>query len=242
HLAVIALFLAVFHRLLIGDLGAGQVGWTCVLLGLAGYLARTWGWGKIQTTRSEITSSKYRLIPPSTPLRPLILPPLLLSLLSPVLGTLTSATTSDSIWPLAGGLFFVHLLLADFSTGQDARLKRRERKRREERKRRSSLYGALSASIVLASRLPSTAHVFSLVFLAVGLFAGWPAVAKGVREAGRIFSLTLTASMLFLAISLFPTDPFGPTLVFLSIVALVNILGPAMLQFAWRWKTHRGGG
>ena len=47
--------------------------------------------------------------------------------------------------------------------------------------------------------------------------------------------------MLFLAISLFPTDPFGPTLVFLSIVALVNILGPAMLQFAWRWKTHRGG-
>ena len=79
------------------------------------------------------------LIPPSTPLRPLILPPLLLSLLSPVLGTLTSATTSDSIWPLAGGLFFVHLLLADFSTGQDARLKRRERKRREERKRRSSV-------------------------------------------------------------------------------------------------------
>jgi len=39
----------------------------------------------------------------------------------------------------------------------------------------------LSASVVLASRLPSTSHVFSLVLLSVGLFAGWPVLAKGVR-------------------------------------------------------------
>ncbi len=77
-------------------------------------------------------------LPPPTPLRPLILPPLLLSLLSPVLGTLTSATTSDSIWPLAGGLFFVHILLADFTTGKDARLRRREARKREIKKRRGS--------------------------------------------------------------------------------------------------------
>lgn len=44
-----------------------------------------------------------------------------------------------------------------------------------------SLTSALSASVVLASRLPSTAHVFSLVLLSVGLFAGWPVLAKGVR-------------------------------------------------------------
>jgi len=79
------------------------------------------------------------LLPASTPLRPLILTPLLLSLLSPVLGTLTSATTSDSIWPLAGGLFFVHLLLADFTTGEDARLRRREMKRKQEKRRRGSV-------------------------------------------------------------------------------------------------------
>lgn len=81
------------------------------------------------------------LLPPPTPLRPLILPPLILALLSPVLGTLTSATTSDSIWPLAGGLFFVHLLLSDFSTGRDARLRKWQRQKRvaERRSRRSSL-------------------------------------------------------------------------------------------------------
>lgn len=73
------------------------------------------------------------LIPTPTPLRTLILPPLLLSLLSPVLGTLTSATTSDSIWPLAGGLGFVHLLLVDFKTGEDMRVLRRREKLRKRR-------------------------------------------------------------------------------------------------------------
>lgn len=34
---------------------------------------------------------------------------------------------------------------------------------------------------MLASRLPSTSHTFSLVMLAAGLFAGWPTLAKGVR-------------------------------------------------------------
>lgn len=62
-----------------------------------------------------------------------MLPPLILSLLSPILGTLTSATTSDSIWPLAGGLFFVHLLLADFTTGPDLRLRMQRRKEKEMR-------------------------------------------------------------------------------------------------------------
>jgi phosphatidylinositol glycan class C protein len=29
--------------------------------------------------------------------------------------------------------------------------------------------------------MPTTAHVFSLVMLAAGLFAGWPTLAKAVR-------------------------------------------------------------
>lgn len=205
------------------------------------------------------------LLPPNTPLRPLLLPPLLLALLSPVLGTLTSATTSDTIWPLASAMFFIHLLLADHTTGPDARRLRNKRRRVEASRRQRrmsttyqvpietldngssdphehlspkervnrdggglykrhatvvgrivpvkgpdhatdahvvdadpegaydtdpdspdlssslSLTSALSASVVLASRLPSTSHVFALVLLAVGLFAGWPAVAKGIR-------------------------------------------------------------
>ena len=47
HLAVIGLFLAVFYRLLIDSFGAGEVGWSTVLLSLSGYTVRRWGWSYI---------------------------------------------------------------------------------------------------------------------------------------------------------------------------------------------------
>ncbi|ORX36416.1 phosphatidylinositol N-acetylglucosaminyltransferase subunit C [Kockovaella imperatae] len=263
HMAVIALFLSIFHALLIGRFSASSVGWAVVLSSVVGHFVRRLGWRE-QGLERDLTS--HGLLPPTTSLRPLILPPLLLSLLSPVLGTLTSATTSDSIWPLAGCLLFIHVLLADFKTGPDARQKYRERRRFQQRQRRSSFHGdleaieekslssslsftsALSASIVLASRLPSTAHVFSLILLAVSLFAGWPVVAKGVREAGQGFSILLTASTVLLAFSILPHDPSesllftAPSLIFLCTLLVVNIIGPLVFWWGWRWKTIRGGG
>lgn len=44
----------------------------------------------------------------------------ILLLLSPILQTLSKATTSDSIWPLAGSLFFLDAILADYSEGDPA--------------------------------------------------------------------------------------------------------------------------
>ncbi|EIW69155.1 hypothetical protein TREMEDRAFT_16788, partial [Tremella mesenterica DSM 1558] len=270
HLAVLALFIAIFHSLLTDRLTASQVGWGTILSSSFFYFVHSWGWGRSLSFKHSLDGKRRgndeEYLPPPTKLRPLILPPLLLSLLSPVLGTLTSATTSDSIWPLAGGLLSVHLLLGDFSTGRDARLRQRWVKEREKRKRSGSLSAheplieeksltsslsftsGLSGAIVLASRLPSTAHVFSLVLLAVALFAGWPRVAKSVRESGQRFSLLLTISTLLVSISFFPTlSPASqllspPTLILLGLVALINFVGPAMLCWGWRWKTVRGGG
>lgn len=52
-----------------------------------------------------------------------ILPPFLLYLSSPLLLSLTKATTSDSIWPLAGALFLLSSILGGFGSGyqDDAR-------------------------------------------------------------------------------------------------------------------------
>jgi hypothetical protein len=67
------------------------------------------------------------------------------------------------------------------------------------------------------------------------------------QEAGKAFSILLTASMILLAISLFPRDPTktwsptGPTMIFFLIVGLVNVVGPFMLWYSWTWKTRRGG-
>ncbi|WWD16784.1 hypothetical protein CI109_101216 [Kwoniella shandongensis] len=268
HIIIIAIFLAIFYALLEGNVSAGVVGWGCFFFGVAGFGVYRWGWG---WGKGGVVAELDPLIPAPTPLRTLILPPLLLSLLSPVLGTLTSATTSDSIWPLAGGLGFVHLLLADFGTGEDLRLRSRRRRMREWERRGSvgkkeavveeksltsslSFTSALSASVVLASRLSSTSQVFSLVLLAVLLFAGWPVIAKSVRESGKRFSLILTISTTLLAISLFPPTaepiisictwpmPTTPTVVFLVALFLSNLVGPTMLWYAWRWKTRRRGG
>lgn len=57
HLAVIALFLAVFYRLLVYDLGPGQVGWGCVVFGFVGFGIHRWGWGHSYPRRSDPTSS-----------------------------------------------------------------------------------------------------------------------------------------------------------------------------------------
>ena len=86
---------------------------------------------------------------------------LVLLAVSPVLRTLTESTTSDSIWALAAVLFFVHLALADYErTAQAKKLSST-----------LSFNAAMSASVVLASRLDSDSHTFTLLALAIVLFA-----------------------------------------------------------------------
>jgi phosphatidylinositol glycan class C protein len=46
HLAVIALFLAIFYAMLVGEFGAAEVGWTCASLGLLSYALYRIGWGR----------------------------------------------------------------------------------------------------------------------------------------------------------------------------------------------------
>jgi phosphatidylinositol glycan class C protein len=46
HLAVIALFLAVFYAMLKGNLGAAEVGWSVTATGLFSYGLYHVGWGR----------------------------------------------------------------------------------------------------------------------------------------------------------------------------------------------------
>ncbi|GAA5955170.1 hypothetical protein JCM10213_000187 [Rhodosporidiobolus nylandii] len=112
-----------------------------------------------------------------------------LYLLSPALKTLTRATTSDSIWPLSVGLFFLHLLLSDYraiplsSSFSLRRLHPWSEGGREGEGRLApraplpstvSLTAALSASTVLASRLSSNTSVFALLLFATLWFGPFP--------------------------------------------------------------------
>lgn len=132
---------------------------------------------------------------------------LLLYALSPVLRTLTEATTSDTIYPLSFSLFALHICLADNTLRAPERIVNPpttddraatssttpDHASSVQRPQEStvastqlfpalSLNAATSASLVLASRLPSNAHVFVLLFWAILAFALYPLGSRHLAE------------------------------------------------------------
>lgn len=168
---------------------------------------------------------------------------LLLYALSPVLRTLTEATTSDTIYPLSFSLFALHICLADntlsapesintthttddraaitsTTPGQGAapsvQSPRHSIVASTQLFPALSLNAATSASLVLASRLPSNAHVFVLLFWAILTFALYPlgsrhlagALRPQLRPATARFLIALAAVPCAVALT-WPTPDSG---------------------------------
>ena len=110
--------------------------------------------------------------------------------LSPVMKTLTASTSSDSIWALAACLFILNALIADYSSPRPGIYTRERCDSGHYVYSRArgitltvwsrsltsvlSINAAISASVVLASRLPDDISVFALMLYAVVLFAMFP--------------------------------------------------------------------
>ncbi len=131
YISFIALFIALFRALLEGRVGAGRVAGVSSVVGWGAVLSykacNAWLPGPPppppSTPRSDHrTGSKSPPSPAATSTlsTTLLLPPLVLYLLSPLLLSLTKATTSDTIWPLASGLFVLGGLLGGFDGGAGA--------------------------------------------------------------------------------------------------------------------------
>lgn len=122
--------------------------------------------------------------------------------LSPVLRTLTAATSSDSIWALSACLFLLNALLADYSTLKPV-------SHSQERwgwyyvaprcqiliscgrlTSVLSMNAAISSSVVLASRLPDDLAVFSLVLFAVQLFALFPIMRRRLQVGQQSYMVS----------------------------------------------------
>ncbi|KAF6766946.1 Phosphatidylinositol N-acetylglucosaminyltransferase subunit C [Kalmanozyma brasiliensis GHG001] len=117
---------------------------------------------------------------------------LVLLAVSPVLRTLTESTTSDSIWALSVMLFTLHLVLADYSAAKGG----------GKLSSTLSFNAAISASVVLASRLKTDSESFTLLALAVLLFAPttWQGEGNGWGEGVRcatMYVLTMVTGLLF---------------------------------------------
>ncbi|OAL57066.1 phosphatidylinositol N-acetylglucosaminyltransferase [Pyrenochaeta sp. DS3sAY3a] len=117
--------------------------------------------------------------------------------LSPILKSLTLSTTSDSIWALSTWLLMINVAFFDYSGGGGAHcfgsmgcllmcysLPAS-----------ISTNSAMMASAVLASRLPSTTHVFSLTLFSIEIFGLFPIFRRQLRARSPKGHLLLTVAL-----------------------------------------------
>lgn len=111
----ISLVIAVFRSLLDGSVGPSDLvllcAGACIALRL-GFKLHIW----FQKAQTPSTKQRARIAARLGASGNYLLPPFLLYLSSPLLLSLTKATTSDSIWPLAGGLFVLSSILGGFGS------------------------------------------------------------------------------------------------------------------------------
>ena len=104
--------------------------------------------------------------------------------LSPILKSLTKSTTSDSIWAMSCWLMCINVFFFDYSGGVGVKFPAS-----------LSTNAALMASTVLASRLPSTTHVFSLTLFSIEVFGLFPVFRRHLRHISWRGHLLLTLSL-----------------------------------------------
>lgn len=106
--------------------------------------------------------------------------------LSPILKSLTESTSSDSIWAMTCWLMCINVFFFDYSGGLGA----------VKFPASLSTNAALMASTVLASRLPSTTHVFSLTLFSIEVFGLFPVFRRHLREISWQGHLVLTLALM----------------------------------------------
>ncbi|KAI0963555.1 hypothetical protein AcW1_000600 [Taiwanofungus camphoratus] len=225
HLATIFTFLAIFVHLNERRLDPRILVWASVGGFVVGFLV--WELLDCQSTISRnVNSNRAKTVKSS------ILVFLALMSLSPVLRTLTAATSSDSIWALSASLFTLNALLADYTALKHGG------HLRERLSSVLSMNAAISSSVVLASRLSDDLSVFAVMLFSVQLFALFPMLRRRLQNSYiilRIFlTLVLCGSSLFLTASLSRTA----TCLFLASFAFVTFIAPGILVWAQRFKNE----
>ena len=111
--------------------------------------------------------------------------------LSPILKSLTKSTASDSIWAMSCWLLIMNIFSFDYGSGEGAGATKFPAS--------LSTNGAVMASTVLASRLPSTTHVFSLMLFSMEVFGLFPIFRRQLRHISWTGHVLLTLTLVIVA-------------------------------------------
>ncbi|KAI0051699.1 phosphatidylinositol N-acetylglucosaminyltransferase [Auriscalpium vulgare] len=225
HLSTIFIFLSVFVRLLDCTFDPRLLVFISAAMFVAGYAL----WELLECTQGGWLASSDRR---AKAVKASILVFLALMALAPVLRTLTAATSSDSIWALSACLLILNAALADYSSAA------RGVGARERLTSVLSINAAISAAVVLASRLQDDLSVFALVLFAVQLFALFPLLRYRLQDAPS--SIQLGSTLTLAAFSVVIAAPLSATVASLFATALgsTTFLAPAVLLWAQQYKNE----
>jgi len=157
---------------------------------------------------------------------------LALMALSPVLKTLSAATSSDSIWALSACLFMLNALLADYSP---AKLGSQVRERLTSV---LSMNAAISSSVVLASRLSDDLAVFALILFSVQAFALFPMLRQRLQVTPTILQALLTLSFSMLSLYLTASLSVPVSYIYAATLLFVTFIAPGVLMWAQKYKNE----
>jgi phosphatidylinositol N-acetylglucosaminyltransferase subunit C len=146
--------------------------------------------------------------------------------LAPVMRLLTDSFSDDTIWALVVSLLAVHLLFFSYSL------------ERANDANPVSLNAAIFASVLLGSRLASTAHVFGLISVAIQLFALFPLLRRSLRAYSVRLYLVLVWLLNALVLALATQVSSLLAALFALVLVGITLLSPMWLMSIQRYKNE----
>ncbi|KAI7851478.1 phosphatidylinositol N-acetylglucosaminyltransferase subunit C [Circinella umbellata] len=218
HISSVVIFIAIFIYLQLNTLAASHLIWSGSLLTGIGYI-----FCDLVMTRRQHTFERKRVVKSAIFFFSTLLG------LSPILKTLTSQISDDTIWTLTVCCFLTNVLFHDYVSQSRAHVKIPGS---------LSTNAAIFASVLLASRLDTNLDVFGLLSFAVEWFALFPILRRYLQELSPKVQVTLTILMLLVSVAMFLRISKAIVCLYVLGFCFITFICPYWLIFIQKYKNE----
>ncbi|KAI7899785.1 phosphatidylinositol N-acetylglucosaminyltransferase subunit C [Cokeromyces recurvatus] len=221
HISTVVIFIAIFVYLQDHILSGQHLIWVGTFLTGFGYIF--WDWMMVKTQsdyefkRQRVAKSAFFFF-------------ITLLGLSPILKTLTSQTSDDTIWALTVCCFLTNILFHDYHAPQA--------NNSIQIPGSLSTNAAIFASVLLASRLDTNIDVFGLLSFAVEWFSLFPIFRRQLRNFSQYIQIAMTLILLLSCIILFIYISKAVVIIYILGFSFITIICPYWLIFIQKYKNE----
>ncbi|KAI9474165.1 MAG: phosphatidylinositol N-acetylglucosaminyltransferase subunit C [Benjaminiella poitrasii] len=221
HMSSVVIFIAIFVYLQDHVLTGQHLIWTGSLLTGLGYIF--WDWTMLRTQRDNVF--KRQRVAKSA-----FFFFITLLGLSPILKTLTSQISDDTIWALTVCCFLANILFHDYHAPQP--------------NHNIKIPGSLStnaaifASVLLASRLNTIIDVFGLLSFAVEWFSLFPIFRRHLRNINTCIQIGITLALLLTCAVFFIQISKAVVIIYILGFSFITFVCPYWLIFIQKYKNE----